>query len=192
MSGFRTTRRERRDLDDRSPCVFAPPRFHPHLGTTLWIVARKAVDRLPSTGGQPRGQPGMKRGQKPSRRSCSTAPANHPPTAPRDCPHPAAPRDLGRGGESTPPTGPMSTAVVLFFLEHNKNNGVDGSSSGRSGSPRTGLRADVTPGPRRLYGEPADLVSAGGRSMQRAPLPVGIVHVSGCPAIRSQVVTAGE
>lgn len=70
-----------------SPWVHDPPRFHPHLGTTLWMDRAEPVDGWARIRGQLCGEPGMNRGRTgggrvrpPSPRPVNGCPHGHVPS----------------------------------------------------------------------------------------------------------------
>jgi hypothetical protein len=122
-----------------------PATFHPHLGTTLWMVAAGAVDGSCAVRGQPVSSTGTAR----RRRRPSTVPAICPPLLPLRRPQPGGPADLPERDPSTLCTGPSTTAGVLCLNIPGRNSGVDGAERGRRIEyPMAGM----TPADRRLYG----------------------------------------
>lgn len=77
-------------LCPRSPWVHDPPRFHPHLGTTLWMDRLRPVDGWPGIRGQLCGEPGMNRGRMDVD---AVGPPLHGPV--NGCPHPRVPSRRG-------------------------------------------------------------------------------------------------
>ena len=99
-------------LPIRSRCAHSRPRFHPHLGTTLWMRTLRPVDGGRRSGGQPVSSQGT--GARPA--APSTAPPRCPPPVPRRRPHHATPADLRRSRPSTLCTGAGTTAGSLFHM----------------------------------------------------------------------------
>jgi len=98
--------------------------LHPHLGITLWTISSRAVDER----GRIRGQLVDRPWTTPAPGGLSTGAPPRPRPGPDRHPHDATPCELPRSAQSTPSTGPFSTAGYLFLLELQKNNVVDGGS----------------------------------------------------------------
>jgi hypothetical protein len=134
--------------------------LHPHLGTTLWIVAPEPVDGRPENSGQLAARTGTGAGQPPENaghpRPAASVPSRSRGSVPRT-PHRPTCADGGY---------PHCAQDLFLFLEFSlsrtrreRGGWMEHTDGAGAGLPRPLVGrepGDVTPGRARLYGESAD------------------------------------
>jgi hypothetical protein len=123
----------------RSRCAHVRPRFHPHLGTTLWMRTVGPVDGRRRSGGQPVPCQGT---SAPATAPSTVAP-RCPPSVPRRRPQHATPSELRGRRPSTLPTGPSTAAGSLFFMNYKKIRGVQRAAGSGGSDPRDTRRQEA-------------------------------------------------
>ena len=124
---------------DRSRCAHTRPRFHPHLGTTLWMRTLGPVDGGRRSGGQPVSSQGTS--ARPA--APSTDAPRCPPSVPVRGPHRATPSELRRKRPSTLCTGPGTTAGSLFHMNQKEIRGVQRAAGSGGSHPRDTRRHEA-------------------------------------------------